>query len=70
MEWTGPASLGVVGGIEADKVTGGCADERRVCETGQHVEGGGQHRRVSGNPQWPFDWSFLLDLFPGWDLIV
>lgn len=70
VEWAGSASLGVVGGIEADKVTRGCADERWVCEAGQHVEGGGQHRRVSGYPQWPFDWSFLLDLFPRRDLIV
>lgn len=28
LEWAGPASLGIVGGIEADEVPGHCTDER------------------------------------------
>lgn len=43
-------SLRVERGAEADVVSGRRADERRVGEARQHVEGRGQHRGVSGYP--------------------
>lgn len=39
-------------------------------QAGQHVEGGGQHRRVCGDPQWTFDGHFLVDLVPSRDLVI
>lgn len=50
----GPAAaLGGKGRAEADVVFGRGADEGRVRQAGQHVEGGGQHRGVGGDAQGP-----------------
>lgn len=39
-------------------------------EAWQHVEGGGQHRGVSGYPQWAFNRQLLVDLLPSGDLVI
>lgn len=67
---TRPASLGVEGGAEADVVSGCGADERRVGEAWQHVEGGGQHCGVGGYPQRTLCRHLLVDLLPSRDLVT
>lgn len=39
-------------------------------QAGQHVEGGGQHRGVRGDPEWALDGHFLVDLVPSGDLVI
>lgn len=39
-------------------------------EAGQHVEGGGQHRGVSGYPQQALNRHLLVDLLPCRDLVI
>lgn len=39
-------------------------------QAGQHVEGGGQHRGVRGDPQGTFYGHFLVDLVPSRDLVI
>lgn len=70
LKWAGPASLWVEGRTKANVVSGCGADERRMGEAWQHVEGGGQHRRVSGYPQRALNRHLLVDLLPPRDLVI
>lgn len=70
MERSGPAPLWVEGRAEADVVFGCGADEGRVGQARQHVEGGGQHRGVGGDAQRPLNRHLLLGPLATGDLVV
>lgn len=70
LEWARAPSLRVERGAEADVVSWHGAYERGVGQTGEHVEGSGQHRGVCGDPQRTLNWNFLMDLVPAGDLVI